>query len=96
MNEEEKMHEKHEILSIVREYYQQTFKPKILGEKRVGTRLLFAGNLTKQPAFQNTDYRVAGNLTNTDFTMNIRFGWEAGLGSEIKTLTTWWKSLVTL
>ena len=32
--------------------------------------MLFAGNLTKQPYFQDIEYRIVGNLTNTDITMN--------------------------
>jgi CDP-6-deoxy-D-xylo-4-hexulose-3-dehydrase len=32
--------------------------------------LLFAGNLTKQPYFQDIEYRIASDLTNTDATMN--------------------------
>ena len=32
-----------------------------LEEKRIGTRLLFAGNLTKQPGFKNINYRISGN-----------------------------------
>lgn len=46
---------------------------QFLDEKKIGTRLLFAGNLTKQPYFENVKYRVVGELTNTDKTMNQTF-----------------------
>lgn len=46
---------------------------KYLDKFKIGTRLIFAGNLTRQPYFQNRDYRISGSLTNTDDIMNNSF-----------------------
>jgi CDP-6-deoxy-D-xylo-4-hexulose-3-dehydrase len=44
-----------------------------LTQNRVGTRLLFAGNLTRQPSMAGRHYRIAGELANTDVVMNNTF-----------------------
>ena len=48
---------------------------KFLNSKKIGTRLLFAGNVTKQPYFteRSVAFRVAGTLDNTDKIMNDTF-----------------------
>jgi len=44
-----------------------------LDARKVGTRLLFAGNLTRQPSMAGRHYRVSGELTHTDIVMNDTF-----------------------
>ncbi|PVX18383.1 lipopolysaccharide biosynthesis protein RfbH [Vibrio cholerae] len=46
---------------------------KFMDQYKIGTRLLFAGNLTRQPYFEHVNYRVVGELTNTDLIMNNTF-----------------------
>jgi len=46
---------------------------RFLETRKIGTRLLFAGNLTKQPAYRNVDFRIVGNLHNTDIVMSRTF-----------------------
>jgi CDP-4-dehydro-6-deoxyglucose reductase, E1 len=44
-----------------------------LDGRKIGTRLLFAGNLVRQPAYKDVRYRIASKLDNTDFVMNQVF-----------------------
>jgi CDP-6-deoxy-D-xylo-4-hexulose-3-dehydrase len=72
-----------------------------LEQRKIGTRLLFAGNLTKQPAFANVNYKIASSLHNTDKIMQDSFwiGVWPGLNDEhldymvasIKNILNEWK-----
>jgi CDP-6-deoxy-D-xylo-4-hexulose-3-dehydrase len=57
---------------------------RALDADRIGTRLLFAGNLVRQPSMEGCRYRIAGTLTNTDRIMERTFwiGLYPGLGRE--------------
>jgi CDP-4-dehydro-6-deoxyglucose reductase, E1 len=54
-----------------------------LNARKIGTRLLFGGNLTRQPYMKDRNYRVHGKLTNSDRVMNQTFwiGVHPGLGT---------------
>jgi len=56
-----------------------------LDQAKIDTRLLFGGNLTRQPAFQDVAYRRIGDLKNSDFVMNQVFwiGVYPGLSREM-------------
>lgn len=53
--------------------FQRDSLVRSLESGKIGTRLLFSGNLTKQPAYRNVNYRVVGSLENSDFVMNQVF-----------------------
>ena len=46
---------------------------KFLEERKIGTRLLFAGNIVKQPAYKGIDFKIESNLKNSDIVMNNSF-----------------------
>ncbi|MDR1349654.1 MAG: lipopolysaccharide biosynthesis protein RfbH [Zoogloeaceae bacterium] len=56
-----------------------------LDQRKIGVRLLFAGNLTRQPYMQGREYRVSGDLANADRIMNDTFwiGLYPGLTEEM-------------
>jgi CDP-6-deoxy-D-xylo-4-hexulose-3-dehydrase len=46
---------------------------KYLNENKIGTRLLFSGNLIKQPYMKNINFKICGDLRNTDLVMENTF-----------------------
>ena len=60
-----------------------------LESNKIGTRLLFGGNLTRQPAYKDVEFRVIGDLKNTDFVLRNVFwiGLYPGLTEEMLNYT---------
>ena len=46
---------------------------KYLENNKIATRMLFAGNITRHPSFEDVKYRIFGDLKNTDIIMNNTF-----------------------
>lgn len=74
---------------------------KYLEGHKIATRMLFAGNITKHPCFDDVKYRICGDLVNTDRVMKYTFwiGVYPGLTKEmleyickmIEEFIAWWK-----
>ncbi|MGW0073180.1 DegT/DnrJ/EryC1/StrS family aminotransferase, partial [Streptosporangium sandarakinum] len=56
-----------------------------LEDRRIGTRRLFAGNIIRHPAYTDREYRIVGELTNTDVitTQTFHIGVYPGLTDEM-------------
>ncbi len=65
--------------------FSRTDLTDFLSSKQIETRNLFAGNILRQPGYQDIHHRVSGTLTNTDYIMNNTFflGTYPGLSQEM-------------
>jgi CDP-6-deoxy-D-xylo-4-hexulose-3-dehydrase len=46
---------------------------RFLDERKIGTRLMFAGNIIRQPAYAGVDFKIIGDLSNSDIVMQRSF-----------------------
>ena len=60
-------------LSIREDKFERNKLISFLSSKNIDTRLLFAGNITKQPYMIGRKFRVSGDLKNSDYVMNNTF-----------------------
>ena len=67
---------------------------RFLDQRKIGTRLLFAGNLTRQPYFADRHYRVSSTLTQADIIMERTFWLGVWPGLDEAQLTYMAESLV--
>lgn len=61
------------MLTIRNNQFNRNELIQYLYKNKIGTRLFFAGNITKQPAYKNSNFRVVGSLKNTDKVMEHSF-----------------------
>ena len=54
-------------------FYTRNELTGYLEKAKIETRNLFCGNIIRQPAYQNVEYRVHSDLINTDMIMNNTF-----------------------
>ena len=73
------------FVMTIREPGQRTALQEYLASKKVGSRLLFGGNITRQPYMKNKTFRISGSLENSDKVMDdtLWIGCWPGLTTEM-------------